>query len=76
LETATKEVFYTSEIFYKKSGDDSLIVYAPYSSIKKDVKGQIGSVKLIVMSLATADDINQFELKYKAKGLSRLDAYD
>lgn len=74
-DTTTKEVFFTSKIFFRRSGTDSLIVYAPYSSIKINTKDQIGGVKLIVRPLTTGKDIIDFEKNHIAKGLSYINAY-
>jgi hypothetical protein len=69
------QIFYTSEIYYRPNGANTLVVYAPESSFKT-LLGTIGHVKLEVISIDNFDRLNELANTYRAKGLSKLSAYD
>ncbi len=65
-------IFYTDEIFYKVE-NNTLIVYAAYSSISEPVS-KIPNV--IVKALKTGEDILDYSANYQKYGLERIRTYD
>jgi hypothetical protein len=74
-DSMAKQIFYTSEIFYKKD-KNTLLVFAPFSSYNKDVLQTIDNVKIEVHPLYTADDIQRYNDNYGKMGLKRVSVYD
>lgn len=74
--STVKQIFYTSEIFYKKRGKDTLVVFAPNSSFKDDVLKVIGNVQLEIHSLKGFDEVQHYSRKYQDLGLNRISAYE
>ena len=71
-----KQIFFTSEIFYKKKGIDTLIIFAPKSSYKDEYLQVIGKVKLVIKPLTNNDDIVEYNKRYVQLGLKKVSIYD
>jgi hypothetical protein len=65
---------YTSEVYYKKAANDSLIVYVPQSAIPSDVKENIGEVEVHLISLNTQAEVMDYSSNYSKYGLIRISA--
>jgi hypothetical protein len=75
VDSSQAQIFYTSEIYYRAISDDSLLVYAPESSFLT-MLDSIGSVKLKVIPIRNAANLDNLAKNYQSKGLLRLSAYD
>ncbi|MCH5598096.1 hypothetical protein [Niabella ginsengisoli] len=71
-----KQTFYTNELFYRKRGQDTLQIFAPSSSYKKEYLHRIGNVVLDINPLKRYDQVREFNSKYKEMGLNRISVYD
>lgn len=66
-------VFYTSNLFYKKVGDDSLLVYVSYSSIPKESPSSFSSkIKVKILELRSSEEVADYDLNYRKYGLVRI----
>jgi hypothetical protein len=74
-DTMAKQIFYTSKIFYKKD-KNTLLVFAPFSSYKKNVLQTIDNVRMEVHALHTAEEIQRYNDNYSKMGLKRVSVYD
>ncbi len=68
-------IFYTTEIYYKKQGVDTLLVYSVSSSIGKEPKNYDGKVKIVIKSLKTYDAFKEYQKNYEKYGLKRISLY-
>lgn len=68
-------VFYTSEIYYKKEGTDTLLIYVGASAISGIPTNFPSSIKIIQMELKNYDEVKDYEMNYKKYGLSRVTVY-
>lgn len=68
-------IFYTTEIYYKKQGIDTLLVYADGSSIGKEPTIFIKKIKIVPIKISTADEAVDYEKNYKEYGLIKISAY-
>jgi hypothetical protein len=76
LETDKDYIFYSSELFYKKVGKDSLFIYVNASSItSKKPKIFSQKIKEIIVPLKTQEENLKFNAKYKEMGLIRVAAF-
>ena len=70
-------IFYTSELYYKKTGLDSLIIYVKQSSIPSWNNTQsFKPVKITVNPLKYSSDLKRFENTYKDNGYEKISIYD
>lgn len=68
-------IFYTSEIYYKKS-TDSLFIYAPSSSIPSGQNNlTLNKIKIIIIELNGYDEVKKYENHYKEYGLSKISPF-
>jgi hypothetical protein len=68
-------IFYTSEVYYKRQGIDTLLVYAASSSIAQPPEKLSARVNIVPMELKTNDEIKDYEMNYKKYGLEKLSIY-
>ena len=68
-------IFYTSEVYYKKQGIDTLLVYAESSSIGKRPNNFSGSINVVPVELKTYSEVQDYEKRYKEYGLSKISVY-
>ena len=68
-------IFYTTEIYYKKQGIDTLFVYADGSSIGKEPTIFTKKIKIVPIKISTADEAVDYEKNYKEYGLIKITAY-
>lgn len=66
-------IFYTSEVFYKIENNNSIILYAPESSISEPIN-KISNVK--INSLKTVREIKDYNINYKKYELLRISVYN
>lgn len=66
-------VFYSSELFYKKKGIDTLLVYVDYRS--KEPKNLPSQIKIVQIELKDTKEIKDYEENYKKYGLSKVSVY-
>src|SRR5690554_6196511 len=55
-EKGSDYIFYTTELYYKKQGNDTLLVYVEASSIGKDPENYTGKIKIVPIRLKTYDE--------------------
>lgn len=72
-EKESEFIFHTTEVFYKKQGADTLLVYS--SSIGKEPKNYQGRVKIVIKRLETYDENREYEANYEKYGLKRIRSY-
>ena len=70
------QTFYTSELYYRKKGTDTLSVYAMSSSYKDDFLHTIGNVILEVHPINNDADEPDYRNHFKELGLNRITIYD
>jgi len=68
-------IFYTPQIYYKKQGVDSLMIYVASSAVSKKTKDLKSSIKIIKVELDSYDKIKDYELNYKKYGLLKASIY-
>lgn len=68
-------VFYTTEIYYKKKGVDTLLVYAEASSIGKSPRSLSDKITIVPVKLNTYDESLDYQMNYKEYGLSKISVY-
>jgi hypothetical protein len=68
-------IFYTSQVYYKKQGRDTLLLYVAASAVPKKSKVLTSSINIIQVELANYDEIQDYELNYKKHGLSKASVY-
>lgn len=67
--------FYASEIYYKKAGSDSLLVYVDASAVPKDHKNFLGPIKIVVTELKNGDEVLDYATNYEKYELSKATIY-
>ncbi|MFT3747576.1 MAG: hypothetical protein QM768_04640 [Agriterribacter sp.] len=68
-------IFYTSEVYYRKS-TDSLFIYAPSSSIPNGQNNLTSNkIKIIIIELNGYDDVKKYENHYQEYGLSKISPF-
>ena len=67
-------IFYTSEIFYRIEGEDSLILYAP-ENLASIPPSKNTSVTLVLHDLPTAGELEDMRRNYKSYGLEMVSVY-
>lgn len=66
-------IFYTSNLFYKKVGNDSLLLYVNYSSIPKELPSNFSNkVKVKILELKSTNEIADYDLNYHKYGLTKI----
>lgn len=68
-------IFYTPEVYYKKQGIDSLVVYAESSSIAKPSENQGSKVKIVLVALKNYNEVKEYEKNYLKYGLNKISIY-
>lgn len=68
-------IFYTSEIFYKKKGTDTLLVFAGASAISEKPNNFSSPIKIVVNELKNYDEVKDYEMNYKKYELSKVDVH-
>lgn len=68
-------VFYTSELYYKKKGKDTLIVYVGTSAISKPPRNFNTPITIQQIELKNYDEVKDYEKNYKKYGLSKVSIY-
>lgn len=68
-------IFYTTEVYYKKQGVDTILIYAESSSIGKEPPNYQGRVKVVIKRLKTYDDSKEYEKNYEQYGLKKISTY-
>ncbi len=68
-------MFYTSEIYYKKGGEDKLVIFAPNSSVSEP-KNFNSTIHIVLEDLRTADEVKDYEINYKKYGLKKIAILD
>jgi hypothetical protein len=68
-------IFYATEIYYKKQGIDTLLIYADGSSIGKKPAVFTERIKIVPVKIKTADEAMKYEKNYKKYGLTKVSAY-
>lgn len=68
-------IFYTSEVYYKKKGADTLLIYAGSSSIADPPMNQPTQIKIIPVELKNYDEVKDYKQNYKKYGLSKISVY-
>ena len=67
---------FTSEVYYRKAGRDSMIVYAAQSSIPARVNNAIGEITVHIIGLNTQNEVLDYSANYRGYGLAKLSALD
>ena len=68
-------IFSTTEVYYKKQGVDTLLVYAEASFIGKPPGNLSDKIKIVPMKLNTYDESLDYQKNYKEYGLSKISVY-
>lgn len=68
-------IFYTSDLYYKRQGMDTLLIYAESSSIGNSPEVKFNKVKIIAMGIKTYDESLDYERNYKKYGLEKISVY-
>ena len=68
-------IFNTSEVYYKKEGADTLLVYVVTSALSEIPKNFSTPIKIIQMELKNYDEAKDYEMNYKKYGLSKINVY-
>src|SRR5688572_12745009 len=69
-------IIHTSKAYFKKAGNDSLVVYAPESLIPDDIRSNIGNVKVNLIGLRSYDEIQDYDARYREYGLIKIYALE
>lgn len=69
-------IIYTPEVYYKKQGTDSLIIYAESSAIDTPPENQESKVKIVFMALKNYNEVKEYEKNYLNYGLNKIDVYE
>jgi len=69
-------IFYNSEIYFKRRGLDTLLVYAESSSISKIPENLSSRIKVIISKLKTYDELKDFQINYRNYGLTKFTMYN
>jgi hypothetical protein len=69
-------VIYSDEIYFKKIGIDTLIVFANASSIIPGSLTLKTPVKIIIKELNSYDEIHDYSLNFKKYGLTKFSVYN
>lgn len=76
VDSSLIQIFYTSELYYRKKGVDTLIVFTVSSSYKKDFLKKIGNVHLEIHPIHYNHGEINYSRDYKKSGLKRISVYD
>jgi hypothetical protein len=68
-------IFYSSEVFYKKKGLDTLLVYIGASAISEIPKKFSSPIKIIQIELKNYDEVKDYGINYKKYSLSKVSIY-
>lgn len=74
-DSSNTQFFATAEIFYRKEGKNTLVIYAPSSSLINQLDS-IGPVKIRIVPLLNRDSLVNLGRTYAGRGYMRLSAYD
>ena len=66
--------FFAPEIYYKKKGSDSLLVYVPSASIPNEHNNSLGPIKIRLTEL-DVDEIRDYRTNYEKYGLLKATVY-
>jgi hypothetical protein len=69
-------IFYYSEIYFKRQGLDTLVVYAESSSIAKIPENLSNPIKVLIFELKTYDELKDFQINYRNYGLTKFTMYN
>ena len=64
-------IFYTSEIYYKKTAGNELIVYVSNSLVSKPKKFS-SPIHIVLKDIGTSDELKNYERNYKKYGLEKI----
>ena len=68
-------IYYTSEVYYKKQGKDSLIIYAPASSMPTVSESKFVYIKVRQVELEDNEELKDIANHYREYGLSKVTAF-
>lgn len=68
-------IFYTTEVYYKKQGVDTLMVYADASSISKLPDNLKTSINIVPVGLKNNSEIQEYKKNYRKYGLKKISTY-
>jgi len=68
-------IFYTSEIYLKKKGLDTLVVYADASTIGKMPDSLKTMIDIVPIGLKNNDEVKDYERNYKKYDLKKISVY-
>lgn len=68
-------IFYTSELYYKMEGNDSLVVYADKSTMPINQQQLVSTIKIKIIDFKDYDENKDYEINYKKYGLTRVRSY-
>lgn len=69
-------VFYTSEIYYKVVNSNTIVVYAPTSSIGQvPVNHNLDSIIVNIIELKSYDEVEKYSRNFKNYGLLKVSAF-
>lgn len=69
-------IFYSMEIYLKKKGVDTLLVYADASTIGKIPSNLKTSIKIVPIGLKNYDEVKEYERNYKKYDLKKISVYE
>lgn len=69
-------VFYSSKVYYKKQGIDTLLIYAPECEMEKEPVSFNSKIKVVRIGLSNNNEILDFDKNYTKYGLSKISAKD
>jgi hypothetical protein len=67
-------IFYTSEVFYKQKGIDTLEIYVAKSAISEP-QNSFKNINVMLKGLVTSSDIQDYNMNYKKYGLKKISIY-
>jgi uncharacterized membrane protein YqiK len=65
-------VYYTSDVYYKKQGTDTLLIYASESGMSKMPVKFISKIKVVQIGLKNNSEEKDYNKNYKKYGLSKI----
>ncbi len=68
-------IFYSSEIYYKKEGEDKLMIYVNQSSVSEPESFN-SPVVIIIKNLKTSDELKDYEKNYQEYGLTKISVFE
>jgi hypothetical protein len=69
-------IFYTTEIYYKKKGLDTLFIYADASTIGKLPNDIKTSVNIVTVGLKNYVEVKEYEQNYEKYDLKKISVYN